>query len=89
MINSSNLLEKNKETYNRNYKLYRAKYCRETGLPMYNWRDYPQMIENGIYTRTRAKQEKVKINEEIPVGWYRLQHGYTPLFKAVVEEELE
>lgn len=87
IINPKNLLEKNEESYNSYYKLYRAEYCRKTGLPMYNWRDYPQMIANGIYTKTRAKQEKVIIDEESPVAWYRLKNGYTPLFKAVSEVE--
>lgn len=79
-VNKADLLEKNINSYNSYYKLYRAEYCKKTELPMYSWKDYDYMIANGIYTRSRAKAEKVVIDETCPVGWYRLMNGYTPLF---------
>lgn len=81
IVNPKNLLEKNDGSYNSYYKLYRAEYCHKTGLPMYSSRDFDELQKNGIYTRTRAKVNKVKIDESVPVGWYRMKNGYAPLFK--------
>lgn len=78
-----NLLEKTLESYNKYYKAYRAAYCRSTGLPMYESKDFSELQEKGFYTKSRAQREKAWIDENNPVGWYRVQHGYVPLFRTV------
>ena len=83
VVNPKNLLEQNLGSYNSYYKLYRAEYCRKTGLPMYSGKDFEYLEKNRIFTRTRAKKEKVAIDEAVPVGWYRMQTGYAPLFKEI------
>lgn len=80
VVNFENLLEKNSGSYNSYYKLYRADYCRMTGLPMYSSKDFEYLEKNNIFSKTRAKKEKVEIDETSPVGWYRMQTGYAPLF---------
>ena len=85
IVNSENLLEKNWGSYNSYYKLYRAEYCKKTGLPMYSRKDFEYLEQNKIFTRTRAKKEKVEIDETKPVGWYRMQTGYAPLFSEKLE----
>ena len=74
------LLEKTDKTYNKNYRLYKADYVRTTGLPMYGHADFPEVQAKKLYSRTRAKLEKVQIDESCPLAWYRCEHGYTPLF---------
>ena len=75
-----NLLEKTDETYNKYYKLYKAAYCRTTGLPMYGHKDFPEVEAKKLYSKTRAKLAKVEIDESRPLAWYRCENGYTPLF---------
>lgn len=81
-MEGKNLLEKTSATYNEYYGTYRAAYCHSTGLPMYGSKDFAEVQEKGFYTKTRAKREKVQIDESQPVGWYRMPNGYTPLFRA-------
>lgn len=76
----SNLLEKTDKTFNFNRRLYRAAYVHTTGLPTYGHADFPTVQAKKLYSRTRAKLEKVEIDESRPLGWYRCQHGFTPLF---------
>ena len=78
-----NLLEKTLESYNEYYKTYRAEYCRSTGLPMYGSKDFSEVQEKGFYTKSRAKRDKIWIDESHPVGWYRTVNGYVPLFRVV------
>lgn len=82
-----NYLEQTKESYNFYYKTYRAEWCKKSGLPMYSNKDF-QIVENEkLYTKTRAKKEKIKIDETKVYAWYRRPNGYTPLFKAINERE--
>ena len=83
LMQEKDLLKKTPETYNKYYKAYRAAYCHSTGLPMYGHKDFPEVQEKRLYTKTRAKREKVQIDESQPVGWYRMPNGYTPMFRAV------
>ncbi len=76
-----NYLEKSYESYNEYYKQYKAKWCKESGLPMYSRKDFDIIEHEGLYTRSRALKEKVEIDIETVCGWYRRQNGYTPLFK--------
>lgn len=78
----NDILEKTTARYNKYYKAYRAAYCHSTGLPMYGNKDFPFVQENMLYTISRAKREKVEIDTKEPVGWYRTQHGYVPLFRC-------
>ena len=76
------LLEKNEQTYNSYYHLYRAEYCKATGLPMFSGKTaFTDCVREGFYTRTRAKVLKIQIDDTRPVGWYRMKNGYAPLFK--------
>ena len=76
------LLEKTLKTYNKYYRAYRAEYCHLTGLPMYSSKDFSEVQAKGLYTLSRARKEKARIDATHPVAWYRVQHGYTPLFRA-------
>ena len=82
-MDGKDLLKKTSATYNKYYKAYRAAYCRATGLPMYGSKDFAEVQAKELYTKTRAKHDKVQIDESKPVGWYRMQNGYTPLFRAI------
>jgi len=84
-----NYLEQTKESYNSYYKTYRAEWCRKSGLPMYSNKDFPIVESEKLYTKTRAKKEKIKIDETNVYAWYRMPNGYTPLFKAINEREAE
>jgi hypothetical protein len=81
-----NYLEKTHESYNFYYKLYKADWCRKSGLPMYAKKDWPTVEENELYTITRAKKAKVQIDINTVCAWYRMPNGYTPLFKTTPEE---
>ena len=70
------------ESYNSYYKSYRAEWCRKSGLPMYQKKDFETVEKQRLFTRSRANKEKVQINTTKVVGWYRRPNGYTPLFKA-------
>ena len=74
-------LRQTSESYNSYYKTYRAKWCKQTGLPMYSKKDWDTIEKERLYTRSRAKKEKVNIDTETVCAWYRRQNGYTPLFK--------
>ena len=79
-----NYLEKSNESYNKHYRLYRASWCHKSGLPMYGKKEFPTVLEQGLYTRHRAKVERVVIDETTVFAWYRMPQGYTPLFKKEV-----
>ena len=74
-------LEQTHESYNFYYKMYRAKWCKKTGLPMYAKKDFAIVEKERLYTKSRAKKEKVQINDTEVAAWYRTSHGYTPLFR--------
>ena len=76
------LLQKSFEAYNSYYGLYRAEWCRRTGLPMYSRKDWEIIERERLFTKSRAKREKVNINDNIVCAWYRMQNGYTPLFRV-------
>lgn len=76
-----NYLEQTYESYNTYYKMYRAEWCKKTGLPMYQNKDWEIVKTEQLYTKSRAKKEKIQINDTEVVAWYRTTHGYTPLFK--------
>lgn len=75
-------LEQTYESYNFYYKMYRAKWCKKTGLPMYEKKDFGIVEKERLYTKSRAKREKVQINDTEVAAWYRTSNGYTPLFKV-------
>lgn len=77
-----NYLEKTNESYNSYYKLYKAEWCKKSGLPMYNKKDWAIIKEANLYSISRAKKEKIKIDPTV-CGWYRMQNGYCPLFKRI------
>ena len=76
-------LIKTHESYNDYYKQYRASWCRKSGLPMYSGKDFTTVEKEGLYTVTRAKKCKVHIDTTKVCAWYRLAHGYAPMFKEV------
>ena len=80
-----NLLDKTDESYNKYYKLYKASWCHKSGLPMYGKKDWNTVQEQGLYTITRAKKEKVSIDASNVCAWYRMPNGYTPLFRRKEE----
>ena len=75
-------LEQTRESYNFYYKMYRAEWCKKSGLPMYARKDFATVEKERLYTRSRAKKEKVQIDETAVCAWYRRSNGYTPLFKV-------
>lgn len=76
-------LEITAESYNESRGCYRARHCHATGLPRYDRSDFSFLEKNGIYTKSRAERENVKLNRAVVVGWYRVQHGYVPLFNKI------
>lgn len=77
-----NNLTKTPASYNEYYKTYKAAHCKLTGLPLYNHNTAEQMITDNLYSQTRAKKERVIIDETAVCGWYRVYNGYIPLFKT-------
>lgn len=75
-------LEQTHESYNSYYKMYRAAWCRKSGLPMYSKEDWPIIEKQQLFSKSRGKKEKVQIDETKVLAWYRTANGYTPLFKA-------
>lgn len=80
-MSETNYLEQTRESYNSYYKTYRAEWCKKSGLPMYAKKDFEIVEREGLYTKTRAKKEKINIDETKVCAWYRRPQGYTPLFK--------
>lgn len=76
-------LEKSRNSYNEYYKQYRAEWCRLSKLPMLDKSDWEQIEREGLYTESRARKEKVKCNYTEVAAWYKMQHGYTPLYRRV------
>lgn len=76
-----NYLTKTHESYNSYYKMYRAKWCKQTGLPMYSKKDYEVIEKEKLYSKTRAKKEKIQVNTNKVCAWYRMPNGYIPLFR--------
>ena len=89
MSGKIDFLEKTSESYNSYYNLYKAGWCRLTGLPMYSKKEFPLIEAARLYTVSRAKREKVQIDTSVVRGWYRMANGYTPLFKAIAKEGKE
>ena len=75
-------LVKNCETYNGYYTQYKAKHCIASGLPLYDHDTAEKMVADKLYSVTRAKREKVNIDQTKVCGWYRMCNGYIPLFKG-------
>lgn len=73
------------ESYNFYYKTYRAEWCKKSGLPMYSNKDWERVENERLYTKTRAKKEKIKIDDTKVCAWYRRPNGYSPLFKEAEE----
>ena len=82
----TNWLEKTHESYNNYYKTYYAAWCRKSGLPMLNSSCWERIQDEKLYTVSRAKKEHVCIDKSKVCGWFRLWHGYVPLFKDDIEE---
>ena len=86
MSGKIDFLEKTSVSYNSYYKLYIAGWCRITGLPMYSKKDFPVIEAERLYSISRAKKDKVQIDTTDVCAWYRMAHGYAPLFKAIEKE---
>lgn len=80
-----NFLIQTNESYNSYYKTYRAEWCKKSGLPMYSSKEWERVKDERLYTKTRAKKEKIKIDDTKVCAWYRRPNGYTPLFKEAEE----
>ena len=74
-------LEKTYESFNSSYNLYRAKWCKASALPMYSKKDFHLVEKQKLYSRARAKKEKIQIDDTKVYAWYRMFNGYIPLFK--------
>lgn len=77
-----NYLKQTYESYNSYYKMYRASWCKKTGLPMYSKKDYEIVEKEKLYSKSRAKKEKIQIDTTKVCAWYRMFNGYIPLFKV-------
>ena len=75
-------MEKTGESYNEYYKTYRTEWCRKSGLPMMDGSCWERIQAEDLYTVSRAKKKHVSIDMTEVCGWYRLRHGYAPLFRA-------
>lgn len=68
--------------YNGYYSTFTADFCRASGLPMYNADNYDEVADLYI-SETRMKKSKLPLNDDTEiVAWYRVSHGYVPLYKA-------
>ena len=76
------------ESYNSYYKMYKASWCRKSGLPMYQKKDFDTVKKLLLYTKSRARREKVEIDTTTVAGWYRRPNGYTPLFREKMKAVL-
>ncbi len=75
------MMEKAAEGYNSRYHAYSVNYCRSTGLPMFSSKNFADVDRNyHLYTISRAKKEKVSVDESHVCGWYRVMHGYVPVY---------
>ena len=79
---------KNQYTYNAYYRTYKAQYVKTLGLPLFSKDNYEKSIEMNLYSKSRAKKDKVEITDEIG-GFYRMQNGYTPLYYSKIRRESE
>lgn len=86
MPEKTDYLEKTHDSYNSYYRLYKAEWCRKSGLPMYEKKQFFAVEAERLYSISRAKKEKVQIDTSTVCGWYRMHHGYTPLFKSIEKE---
>lgn len=84
-----NWLEKSSNSYNDYYKLYKAEWCKLSKLPMLSRKDWQQIESEDLYTLSRAKKEKIEIDSQKVVAWYRMMNGYAPLFKAKHKAQLQ
>ena len=63
------------------YGLYPARYCRSTGLPMYNSGSY-QAVADVLLSKSRCLKIKRPVQpEEKPVAFYLCQNGYCGLYR--------
>lgn len=56
----------------------------ESGLPIYCIRNAEEMQLDGLYTKSRAKSEGIKIDKEHICGWWKSSAiSYRPLYKPI------
>lgn len=79
-------LVKNRDTYNYSYKMYKAEYVKTLGIPLFNKNNFDEMINNKLYSKTRAKKENIRTGEI--GGFYRMHNGYVPVFYAAAVEKI-
>lgn len=82
MADTTNWLEKTKESYNDYYKTYRAAWRRRSGLPMMDSSCWKQIQAEDLYTVSSAKKKHVSIDMKHVCAWYRVTNGYVPMFRA-------
>lgn len=65
---------------NERYGTYTAEYCRSTGKPMIQKKDYEE--RKNLYSRTQCARMKQPVEEgEEPDAFYRVANGYCGLYK--------
>lgn len=74
--------------YNRYYHTYSASYCRSTGFPMFSSKNFMDAEKQGLYTRSYAVKKKVILDIVKVCGWYRVMHGYVPMYYMKPFEQL-
>lgn len=63
------------------YGWYTAEFCRSTGLPMYDKRNYQEHAAT-LLSKSRCKAIKQPVREgEEPVAFYRVARGYCGLYE--------
>ncbi|HAT4294521.1 TPA: hypothetical protein I9069_001190 [Clostridium perfringens] len=72
--------------YDSYYRCYTANSCRKTGLPMFGGAEFSKAEYYEKYvdiylSKTRCKKIKRPVlSNENPVAFFRVQHGYVPLY---------
>jgi hypothetical protein len=67
--------------WNGYYKTYTAEYCRMLGLPMLTKETYKEYADIWLSPSRCKKVGKPVMDNEKPVGFYKIMHGYCPLYE--------
>ncbi len=77
---------KNRNTMNNKYHVYRRRFVKKTGLPIYRTPEEKLLVaqhpEITGYSRKAAKDAGVKHSGEV-IGFLRVYGGYVPLYRPI------
>lgn len=68
------------QVWNGYYKTYTAAYCKTLGLPMLNNSTYEEYADKWLSPSRCKKAGKPVQENENPIAFYKVNHGYCPLY---------